>query len=93
MTPTTHFYPIVGIQDDLNPDKQELLRKVPARLELDDWYQSEELIHINQRALFFPAFWEFSQKSPHEKLSYFQIAGIFSSISQVVLFGENNTSL
>ena len=68
-------YPIVGIQDGLDPDKRQVLRKVPIRMELDDWYQSTEDVHVNQRALFFPAFQTFSELSPREKLSYFQIAG------------------
>ncbi|KAL9607640.1 MAG: hypothetical protein Q9167_007463 [Letrouitia subvulpina] len=70
------FYPIEGIQDGLDPNKQKLLREVPLRMELDDWYQSPQLLYINQRALFFPAFWRFSQANPKKKLSWFQIAGI-----------------
>ena len=69
------YYPIVGIHHGLDPDKHQLLRKVHLRMEIDEWYQSQQLIHINQRALFFPAFLEFSRKPPKEKLSYFQIAG------------------
>lgn len=68
-------YTITGIQDACDPTQQAELRKVPLRLEVDDWYTSQQLIHVNQRALFFPAFWEFSQMDPHEKLSWFQIAG------------------
>lgn len=75
MASNTQVYAIKGIQDGLDPDKHQLLRKVPVRMELDDWYLSEELVHINQRALFFPALWKFSQMDPHEKLSWFQIAG------------------
>ena len=74
MASADSFYPIVGIQDGLG-DKNQLLREVYLRLELDDWYQSQQLVHINQRALFFPAFWRFSQMKPQEKLSWFQIAG------------------
>ena len=69
------YYPITGVQDGLDPEKDQLLRKVHLRLELDDWYQSTQLLHINQRALFFPAFWKFSQMDPRQKLSWFQIAG------------------
>ncbi|KAI1645927.1 Di-copper centre-containing protein [Daldinia loculata] len=76
MASTTSYYPIVGIQEGLAPGKDDLLRKVPLRMELDDWFKSKELLHINQRALFFPALWKFSQMDPHEKLSWFQIAGI-----------------
>lgn len=75
MASTTSYYPIVGIQEGLAPGKDDLLRKVPLRMELDDWFKSKELLHINQRALFFPALWKFSQMDPHEKLSWFQIAG------------------
>ncbi|KAF2004872.1 Di-copper centre-containing protein [Amniculicola lignicola CBS 123094] len=70
------FYPITGIQDGLDPKIDAPLRKVHLRLEIDEWYQSQQIVHINQRALFFPAFWTFSQMSPKERLSYFQIAGI-----------------
>ncbi|KAF7537431.1 hypothetical protein G7054_g3742 [Neopestalotiopsis clavispora] len=69
-------YPIEGIQTGLDPDTQKLLREVPVRMEVDKWYLSNKIEHINQRALFFPAFWRFSQMDPHEKLSWFQIAGI-----------------
>ena len=75
MATADSFYPIEGIQDGLDPDKQKLLRKVELRMELDDWYQSPQLLYVNQRALFFPALWKFSQMKPQEKLSWFQIAG------------------
>ena len=75
MASSNNFYTISGVQDGLDPEKQQILRKVPLRLELDDWYQSPQTLHVNQRALFFPAFWKFSQKEPQEKLSWFQIAG------------------
>lgn len=80
MTSTSGFYLITGIQKGLDPNRNELLRKVPARMELDDWYLSQSKIHINQRALFFPAFWKFSQMKPKEKLSWFQIAGTAGSM-------------
>lgn len=69
------FYPITGIQEGLDPNKTELLRRVPVRMEIDDWYQSQDVVHINQRALFFPAFLKLQRKSPQEKLSWYQIAG------------------
>ena len=75
MPSVNDYYPITGIQDGLDPKKDQTLRKVPLRMEIDDWYTSTDVQHINQRALFFPAFWKFSQMDPHEKLSYFQIAG------------------
>ncbi|RFN51310.1 di-copper centre-containing protein [Fusarium flagelliforme] len=76
MSSHSDFYPITGIQDDLDPDANAQLRQVPVRMDVDDWFLSNELVHINQRALFFPAFWNLSQMSPHEKLSWFQLAGI-----------------
>ncbi|KAG8667848.1 hypothetical protein FPOAC2_13050 [Fusarium poae] len=76
MSTQSDFYPIVGIQDGLDPDVNAQLREVPVRMDIDDWFLSKELVHINQRALFFPAFWNLSQMSPHEKLSWFQLAGI-----------------
>ena len=78
MDPVNDYYPIIGIQDGLDPKKDQLLRKVHLRMDIDDWYQSPQPLHKNQRALFFPAFLAFSQMDPHEKLSYFQIAGNFA---------------
>ncbi|KAK3994198.1 common central domain of tyrosinase-domain-containing protein [Cladorrhinum sp. PSN332] len=69
-------YVITGIQDDLDPNKKDALRKVPLRLELDDWFLSEKEEHVKQRALFFPSFERFSKEDPKKKLSYFQVAGI-----------------
>jgi tyrosinase len=68
-------YTITGIHDACDPDKTAQLRKVPLRMEIDDWFTSNQLVHVNQRALFFPAFWRFAQMDPHEKLSWYQIAG------------------
>ena len=70
-------YRITGIQDGLDPDRDNLLCEVPVRMDVDEWFLSQDLIHINQRTLFFPAFWAFSQTSPHERLSWFQIAGLY----------------
>lgn len=67
-------YSITGIQDGL-ADKTNPLRQVPLRMELDDWCNSKDPMHKNQRALFFPAFNNFCNMDPTEKLSYFQIAG------------------
>lgn len=75
MVSSESCYPIVGIQDGLHPNSHDILRKVHLRMELDEWFSSDDLIHINQRALFFPAFWEFQQMPPQEKLSWYQIAG------------------
>ena len=70
------YYTIKGIQDGLDPDKTQPLRKVGIRMELDDWYKSELLFHQNQRALFFPAFKNFCDMGPEQKFSFFQIAGV-----------------
>ncbi|KAK4227792.1 common central domain of tyrosinase-domain-containing protein [Podospora fimiseda] len=69
-------YAITGVQDGLTTDKDNILRQVPVRMELDTWCNSTDTIHKNQRSLFFLAFNEFCNKNPTEKLSYFQIAGI-----------------
>jgi tyrosinase len=74
MATTTKPYAIVGIQDGLAPPENEF-REVGVRMEIDTWFESQDLVHINQRALFFPALREFCNKSPNDKLSYFQVAG------------------
>lgn len=81
MTEKGKTYPIVGIQDGLAPPENEL-RKVEVRMEIDQWFTSEDIVHVNQRALFFPALREFCNKSPKDKLSYFQVAG--QSVSECV---------
>jgi tyrosinase len=70
------YYTIKGIQDGLSIDTANLLREVPLRMELDDFCNSTDTIHKNQRALFFQALENFKGMDPTEKLSYFQIAGI-----------------
>ncbi|KAK0707120.1 hypothetical protein B0T26DRAFT_876116 [Lasiosphaeria miniovina] len=70
------YHPITGIQVGLDDRKDDPLREVPLRLELDDWYQSTKAEHVNQRALFFPAMKKFMDADPFDKLSYFQVAGI-----------------
>ena len=77
MASSDSHYRITGVQDGLDPDRDNFLREVPVRMDVDEWFLSQDLIHINQRALFFPAFWAFSQISPHERLSWFQIAGLY----------------
>ena len=47
-------------------------------MELDDWFKSEELVHQNQRALFFPAYKKFSELPVTDKWSFFQIAGAYN---------------
>ncbi|KAK0749661.1 common central domain of tyrosinase-domain-containing protein [Schizothecium vesticola] len=63
----------------LDANAKDPLRKVPARMEIDDWFLSENVVHQNQRALFFPAFLKFCEEDPQGeggKFSFFQIAGI-----------------
>ncbi|KAI1470529.1 common central domain of tyrosinase-domain-containing protein [Daldinia caldariorum] len=84
MASPSDYYPIVGIQDGLNPEKHEPLREVHLRMEVDDWFTSDKSIHANQRALFFPALWKFSQMSPQEKLSWFQIAVVFEFMKEKI---------
>ena len=36
---------------------------------------SEDIVYVNQRALFFPALRDFCNTPPKDKLSYFQVAG------------------
>ncbi|KAK4456428.1 hypothetical protein QBC42DRAFT_238563 [Cladorrhinum samala] len=69
-------YAITGIQEGLDGKDTDILRKVPLRMELDEWCSSTDVVHKNQRALFFQAFNDFCRTDPTEKLSYFQIAGI-----------------
>ena len=70
------YYAIKGIQDGLG-DKKNPLRQAPLRMELEDWCSSTDVVHKNQRALFFQAFHNFCQMEPTGKFSYFQIAGGF----------------
>ena len=83
------YYPIVGIQDGLDPDKEKVLRKVGIRMDLDDWFTSKDLVHQNQRALFFPAFKKFTEMKPEEKFSFFQIAGVYALLSCVLLLAKH----
>jgi tyrosinase len=69
-------YPITGIQEGLDTNTSNPLREVPVRMEIDDWFTSTDPIHINQRALFFPAFLKFADKNPRDPLSWYQIAGM-----------------
>lgn len=64
------FYAINGIREGRGPNGE-----VPVRMEIDDWYSSQEKIHLNQHTLAFTALTKMYQMSPHDKLSYYQIAG------------------
>jgi tyrosinase len=63
-------YPITGIQAGIGPNGE-----VPVRMEVDDWWLSKDIIHLNQQTLFFTALNKLYDASPFDKLSYFQIAG------------------
>jgi tyrosinase len=78
MPPKPDYYVITGIQDGLlnePKDVKDPLRKVGIRMDIDDWFVSKDPIHVNQRAIFFPAMKMFCDASPDKKLSFFQIAG------------------
>ncbi|KAI8190604.1 hypothetical protein K4K48_000322 [Colletotrichum sp. SAR 10_66] len=76
MSAPTEFYPITGIQEGLDSSTSDEVRQVPLRMEVDEWFKSDKNVHVEQRALFFPAFWKLSHMSPQEKISWYQIAGI-----------------
>lgn len=63
-------YPITGIQAGRGPNGE-----VPVKMEVDDWWASKDRIHLNQQTLLFTALTKMYEMSPHDKLSYFQIAG------------------
>jgi tyrosinase len=67
-------YPITGIQAGRGPHGE-----VPVKMEVDDWWMSKERIHLNQQTLLFTALNKMYNTSPHDKLSYFQIAGSHTS--------------
>ena len=64
------FYPINGIREGRGPNGE-----IPVRMEIDDWWLSKEKIHLNQHTLAFTALNKMYLMSPHDKLSYYQIAG------------------
>jgi tyrosinase len=64
------FYPITGIQAGRGPNGE-----VPVRMEVDDWWESKDPVHINQHTLCFTALNRMYDMSPHDRLSYYQIAG------------------
>jgi tyrosinase len=72
-------YPITGIQKGLGPS-DDPLRKVPLRREIDEWWQSSNLVDVDQKTLFILALDYFQKMDPETMLSYFQVAGeLFSS--------------
>ncbi|MCJ1424292.1 hypothetical protein MMC29_002179 [Sticta canariensis] len=69
----TGYYPITGIQEGFGPGGQ-----VPARMEIDKWWNSNKEVHVNQVSLFIAALKAFQAMPITCKLSYFQVAGIHS---------------
>ena len=67
----TGYYPITGIQKGFGRDG-----RVPARMEIDEWWNSEKPVHVNQVSLFIAALKAFQAMPITCKLSYFQIAGL-----------------
>lgn len=72
-------YPITGIQEGFGPDGQ-----VPARMEIDEWWNSDEEVHVNQVSLFIAALKAFQAMNHTEKLSYFQVAGLATLCSSIL---------
>lgn len=68
---STDYYPITGIQKGFGPNGQ-----VPARMEIDEWWSSNEEVHVNQVSLFIAALKVFQAMPYTSKLSYFQVAGL-----------------
>lgn len=64
-------YPIVGIQTGRGKNGE-----VPVKMEVDDWWGSKDPIHLNQQTLLFTALTKMYEASPHDRLSFYQIAGI-----------------
>jgi len=64
------FYPIVGIPVGRGPNGE-----VPVRMEVDQWWASRKVIHVNQQTLLFTALSKMYDTSPHDKLSFYQIGG------------------
>ena len=65
------YYPIRGIQAGRGPNGE-----VPVRMEADDWWKSKRPIHVTQHSLALAALAKMYDTDPHDKLSYYQIAGI-----------------
>jgi tyrosinase len=70
------FYPITGILGGRGPNGE-----VPVKMEVDEWWASKDPVHINQHTLCITALNKMYEMSPHDKLSYYQIAG--KNISEV----------
>jgi tyrosinase len=78
-------YAITGIQEGLR-SKDDPLRQVPLRREIDEWWASTDPVSLNQQSLFIYALNSFMQIDPTELKSYFQVAG--TSGSDAKLWGK-----
>ncbi|MCJ1461686.1 hypothetical protein MMC07_000284 [Pseudocyphellaria aurata] len=68
---STGYYPITGIHVGLGPGDD-----VPSRMDIDEWWRSDDPVHKDQVSLFIAALKVFQAIPDSEKLSYFRIAGI-----------------
>lgn len=73
------YYAITGIP---LPKTKDTNHPIPIRQEMNKWYQSPE--NDIQVSLFIQALDRFQQMSWDEKLSFFQVAGMYS----VLIFGK-----
>ena len=77
------FYPITGIQPGRGANGV-----VPVRLEVDMWWKSKKPIHVSQHSLAIHALNRMYDMSPHDKLSYYQIAGGSSQVPCKAFYTE-----
>lgn len=68
---TFKHYPITGIKAGWKPNGER-----PLRMEIDAWWSSQDLVHVNQKSLLVQALAILEQKQVTEKLSWFRIAGM-----------------
>jgi tyrosinase len=63
-------YPITGTHSARGKHGE-----VPVKMEVDDWWLSQDPIHVNQRSLVMTALNKMYDMDPADKLGYFQIGG------------------
>ena len=61
-------YPIVGIKAGAGPNGQ-----VPVRRDIDEWWQSNNVVDVNEKSLLIQAMTIFQSIDVNDKLSYFQV--------------------
>lgn len=71
--PELSYYPITGIQTGFGHHGE-----LPMRHDINEWFESQDPIHIDQVSLFIAALKAFQEKPFQYKLSYFQVAGLGS---------------